>query len=327
MNNSPFLTDLHKFMMVRRYSKRTIHSYSYWIKAFINFSGQQHPNDIGVIEVERFLTHLAVNRTVSVSTQSIALNAIVFLYSKFLDKPLKGIDDFKRARRQAKLPVVLTQQEVKRLLANVEPKYKLMVGLLYGSGLRRMELFRLRVNDVDIDLKQIRIWNGKGYKHRITTLAVELIPMIQKQIQRVELYLKDDMEVPQYSGVYMPDALARKYKRANKTLGWHYLFPSYKLSIEPATGLLRRHHIDESVINKALKRACQTAGITKQVSSHTLRHSFATHLLQNGVDIRTVQSQLGHADVKTTEIYTHILKQGADGVKSPLSQILQSNND
>ncbi len=327
MRNSPFLTDLRAFMMVRHYSKRTIQSYSYWIKAFINFNAQKHPKDMGVVEVERFLTHLAVNRTVSVSTQSIALNSIVFLYNKFFETPLKGIDDFKRARRPAKLPTVLTQVEVKRLLENVEPKYKLMVGLLYGSGLRRMELFRLRVNDIEFDLKQIRIWNGKGYKHRITTLAVELIPAIQKQIQRVELYLNDDLDVPNYSGVWLPGALSRKYVKANKTLGWQYLFPSYKLSIDPATSLLRRHHLNESVINKALKRACKIAGIQKPVSSHTLRHSFATHLLQNGVDIRTVQSQLGHADVKTTEIYTHILKQGAEGVRSPLSQMLQASKD
>lgn len=325
MSHSPFLSELKNFMHVRHYSKRTIHTYCYWIKAYINFNKQQHPKDMGVLEIERFLTHLAVNREVSVSTQSIALNAIVFLYKKFLGMPLEGIDDFKKARRPAKLPIVLTQVEVKRLLANVEPKYKLMVGLLYGSGLRRMELFRLRVNDIDLELKQIRIWNGKGYKHRITTLAEELIPSINKQIDRVSMYLEDDLENTLYSGVYMPNALSRKYKNANKTLGWHYLFPSYKLSIEPATGLLRRHHMDESSINKALKRASKMAAIRKQVSSHTLRHSFATHLLQNGVDIRTVQSQLGHSDVKTTEIYTHILKQGADGVKSPLSQILNTN--
>lgn len=312
-------------MQVRRYSRRTIQSYIFWIKAFVNFSDQKHPKDMGPEEVERFLTHLAVNRNVSISTQSIALNAIVFLYSKFLNKPLGNIGDFRRVKRQAKIPIVLTHQEVKLLLSCIEPKYKLMMGMLYGSGLRRIELHRLRVKDIDFDFKQVRVWNGKGYKHRITTLAEELIPAIERQIQRVQDYLDEDLTNTEFSGVWMPDALARKYKNANKTLGWQYLFPSYKLSIEPATGLTRRHHQDESVINKALKRACGKAGITKQVSSHTLRHSFATHLLQNGVDIRTVQSQLGHADVKTTEIYTHILKQGADGVKSPLSHILQSD--
>lgn len=322
MHKSPFLNQIDHFMKVRHYSRRTIKSYILWIKAFIRFNDYQHPKNMGSKEVERFLTHLAVNRAVSISTQSLALNAIVFLYNKFLEKPLENIGDFRRVKRPAKLPTVLTEQEVKLLFSHIEPKYKLMAGMLYGSGLRRIELMRLRVNDIDKDLKQVRVWNGKGYKHRITTLATELIPAINRQIHRVQVLLDEDLENSDFSGVWLPNALARKYKNANKTLGWQYLFPSIQLSREPATGLLRRHHMDESVINKALKRACQSAGITKQVSSHTLRHSFATHLLQSGVDIRTVQSQLGHADVKTTEIYTHILKQGAEGVKSPLSQIL-----
>jgi len=323
MYKSPFLNEIANFMLVRQYSKRTVDSYIFWIKRYIQFNDNRHPDSMGSEDVERFLTHLAVNRTVSISTQSIALNAIVFLYSKFLQSPLSDISDFRRVKRPAKLPTVLTQSEIKRLLSHVEPKYKLMAGLLYGSGLRRIELHRLRVNDVDTALKQIRVWNGKGYKHRITTLAMELVPSIEQQVHRVQGLLFEDINNPEYSGVWMPDALSRKYKNANKSLGWQYLFPSGRLSREPGTGLLRRHHLDESVINKVLKKASNTAGISKQVSSHTLRHSFATHLLQNGVDIRTVQSQLGHSDVKTTEIYTHILKQGADGVKSPLSQLFQ----
>ncbi len=325
MPESEFLTNLSNYMTVRRYSRRTIQTYIFWIKAFINFNQKRHPDDMGVLEVERFLTHLAVNRSVSISTQSLALNALVFLYGKFLEKPLGDLSEFRRVKRAAKLPVVLTQQEVLLMFSKVEPKYKLMVGMLYGSGLRRIELLRLRVNDIDLELKQVRVWNSKGYKSRITTLAIELIPAIQNQIQRVQHFLDEDLINPQYSGVWLPNALERKYRKANKSLGWHYMFPSHKLSVEPATGLIRRHHVDESMINKVIKRACQKAGIVKPVSSHTLRHSFATHLLQNGVDIRTVQSQLGHSDVKTTEIYTHILKQGADGVKSPLSQILSKN--
>ena len=322
MYKSPFLNEIDNFMRVRQYSRRTIKSYILWIRAYIQFNNNKHPENLGSADVERFLTHLAVNRTVSMSTQAIALNAIAFLYTKFLQMPLSNINDFRRVKRPAKLPTVLTQNEVKLLFTHVEPKYKLMAGLLYGSGLRRIELHRLRVNDIDMELKQIRVWNGKGYKHRITTLAPELIPAISQQIHRVQGLLYEDMNNPEFSGVWLPDALSRKYKNANKTLGWQYLFPSIRCSREPRTGLLRRHHLDETVINKVLKKAAQSADITKQVTSHTLRHYFATHLLQNGVDIRTVQSQLGHADVKTTEIYTHILKQGADGVKSPLSRIL-----
>jgi len=199
--------------------------------------------------------------------------------------------------------------------------YQLPIGILYGSGLRRMELVRLRVQDIDTDLKLIRVWNGKGFKHRVTTLASELIPAINHQINQVKLYLNDDINNPKFSGVWMPDALERKYSGGNKKLAWQYLFPATRLSLEPRTGATRRHHIDASMINKIIKQAAKVAGITKTVSSHTLRHSFATHLLQSGCDIRTIQKQLGHSDVKTTEIYTHILKQGADGVKSPLSRL------
>lgn len=323
MSESQFLTNLSNYMLTRQYSKRTIKTYIVWIKAFINYNQKKHPDDMGALEVERFLTHLAVTRNVSISTQAIALNSLVFLYNKFLQKPLGDLSEFKRVKRPAKLPIVLTPDEVGLLFYCVDPKYKLLIGMLYGSGLRRIELLRLRVNDIDLDMKQVRIWNSKGYKSRITTLAIELIPAINNQIQRVKLYLNEDLSNQHYEGVWLPNALDRKYKNANKTLGWHYLFPSHKLSVDSATGLIRRHHIDESLVNKVIKRACIKANISKPVSSHTLRHSFATHLLQNGADIRTVQSQLGHSDVKTTEIYTHILNQGADGVKSPLSHILE----
>lgn len=324
MYKSPFLTEIHDFMMVRRYSKRTIKTYITWIRAYINFHNKQHPSEMGKPEVVAFLTYLAVDRRVSASTQTLGLNALAFLYNKFLESPLGDLSDFKRAKRQKKIPTVLTQMEVALLLEVVPSQYKLLLGLLYGSGLRRMELVRLRVNDIDTTMKQIRIWNGKGFKHRFTTLALELIPAIESQRKRVELTLTEDLQNPHYSGVWMPNALARKYKNANKSLDWQYFFPSVRLSVDPESGKLRRHHIDESIINKVIKKAGKSAGIQKTISSHTLRHSFATHLLQNGVDIRTVQSQLGHSDVKTTEIYTHILKQGADGVKSPLSYLFES---
>ena len=325
MYKSPFLNEISDFMMARRYSKRTIKTYITWIRAYINFNGKKHPSELGSADIKRFLTHLAVNRNVSASTQALALNSLAYLYNKFLGQPIDDMGDFKRANRQAKLPVVLTQEEMTLLLQQVPQQYKLLIGMLYGSGLRRMELVRLRVNDIDRSMKQVRVWNGKGFKHRFTTLAVELLPAIERQIMRIELLLNDDLQNPDYAGVWMPNALDRKYKNANKTLAWQYLFASVRLSIDPESNKIRRHHIDESMINKVIKQAGKVAGITKTISSHTLRHSFATHLLQNGVDIRTVQSQLGHADVKTTEIYTHVLKQGADGVKSPLSQILQAN--
>ncbi len=322
MPRSRFLNSLSEYMLVRRYSKRTIESYLHWVKAYICFHDKQHPKDLNQLHIKAFLTYLATQRHVAASTQKIALNALAFLYNKYLNLPIGDFSEFVRVKRQPKLPTVLTQDEVMLLLTELDANYKLPIGLLYGSGLRLMELVRLRVKDIDLNLKQIQVWNGKGFKHRLTTLAPELIPAIEHQVQRVELYLQHDLSNAEYAGVWMPDALERKFQHANKSLNWQYLFPSAKLSVDPHSKLIRRHHIDETGINKAIKRAAQKAGIRKAISSHTLRHSFATHLLQNGADIRTVQQQLGHSDVKTTEIYTHVIKQGADGVKSPLSNLL-----
>ncbi|MGH1439936.1 MAG: integron integrase [Cellvibrionaceae bacterium] len=322
MYKSPFLNAIRDFMLAKHYSKRTISTYIIWIKAYIHFNEKRHPQDMGEAEVLRFLNHLAINRNVSPSTQSTALNALAFLYNKYLNMPLGEMAEFKRARRQSKLPVVLTLHEIKALFSNLEPRYKLPVALLYGSGLRRMECLRLRVGDVDFDFNQLRIWQGKGNKHRLTTLAPELDSVLKNQIQHVRQLLEYDLSNEEYAGVWLPNALARKYSNANKSLYWQYLFPSDRLSVDPESGLIRRHHMDESALNKGIKRASNKADISKPVTSHTLRHSFATHLLQSGADIRTVQQQLGHSDVKTTEIYTHVLKQGAQGVKSPLSDLL-----
>jgi integron integrase len=293
MGTSPFLISISDFMRVRRYSKRTIESYLVWIKDFILFHGKKHPREMGGSEVEAFLTYLAVKRNVAASTQALALNALAFLYNKFLEQPLENAETFRRSTRQAKLPVVLTEEEIKRLFKALDPKFRLMAGLLYGSGLRRIELLRLRVNDIDQSLLQVRVWNGKGFKHRLTTLAPELLPAINHQIAKVKEYLDEDCVNPDYAGAWLPEALARKYRSAPMELGWHYLFPSHKLSYDPGAKKLRRHHIDENTLNKAIRKARQNAGVMKPVSPHTLRHSFATHLLKNGADIRTVQQQLG----------------------------------
>lgn len=293
-----------------------------FLKYFILFHGKKHPKELPPSAIEEFLTFLATQRRVSAATQSIALNALVFLYEKFLGQSVGDVSQFRRAHRQRKLPVVLTKEEVGRLLSQLDGEHHLMAALLYGSGLRRMELVRLRVKDIDYDNLQLQVWNGKGNKHRLTTLAPELLPALRRQEGHVALLLAEDIQHRQYEGVWLPDALARKYPKASKSLPWQFLFPSSRLSLEPGTRKLRRHHKDETGINKLLRAASQAAGIRKAVGSHTLRHSFATHLLQAGADIRTVQQQLGHSDVKTTEIYTHVLKQGAHGVRSPLSGLL-----
>jgi integron integrase len=279
---------------------------------------------MGPIEVEQFLTYLAVTRNVSASTQKIALNALAFLYNRVLEQPLGDLGEFNRAKTPARLPVVLNRYEMAQILLNMTGTSQLIASLLYGSGLRRNEAVRLRVKDIDFDHHQLQVWNGKGHYHRLTTLAPELVPRLTLQIEQVRLFLQEDSQLPQFAGVWMPDALSRKYSQASRTLGWQYLFPSPRLAVDPDGGQLRRHHIHEANINRALKQAAKLAEIEKQVTSHTLRHSFATHLLESGADIRTVQEQLGHQDVKTTEIYTHVLKRGARGVRSPLSDLNNS---
>lgn len=229
--------------------------------------------------------------------------------------------NFKHSKRSKKLPVVLTQIEVQQLLHHIQPRYLLLSQLLYGSGLRLMEAIRLRYDDIDYDYGAIRVWQGKGNKSRIVTLAKELYPALQVQQKRVKQYFDSDISNPIYAGVWLPTALDRKYPNANKELTWQYLFSSHKLSIDPENHKTRRHHIDPSSLQKEIKRATQLAQIPKKASCHTLRHSFATHLLESGTDIRTVQEQLGHSDVKTTQIYTHVLERGASGVLSPLSRI------
>ncbi|WP_370979745.1 integron integrase [Agaribacterium sp. ZY112] len=317
--SSAFLDEVSNRMYKRRYAKRTIENYVLWIKRFINFHGKRHPQELNERHVEAFLDFLVLERNVAAQTQAQALNALVFLYKEIIVKPLSLELNFVKSTTPRKLPVVLTQQEIHVFLQAVAPHHQLACFLLYGSGLRLMECVRLRTHDIDFDYNCIRIWNAKGGKHRVVTMAPEIKTQLRNQIDIVRSFWIQDLDRQHYDGVWLPHALRRKYQYANKQLAWHYLFPSHKLSKDPETGHLRRHHIDESGLQKAIKAAAKESNIGKNITAHTLRHSFATHLLQGGADIRTVQDQLGHVDVRTTQIYTHILQRGANGVASPLS--------
>ncbi|MBC7001655.1 integron integrase [Photobacterium sp. BZF1] len=277
---------------------------------------------MGLSEINQYLTHLAVEKYVAARTQSIALNALSYLYNKFLNIPIETNLQFKKSNRDKKIPIVLTQSEITLLLSCITPKLLLPFQLMYGSGLRISEVLQLRYGDIDYEYGSLRIWQSKGGKNRTVTLAHELYPALQTQQRLVEYYFNNDITTDNFSGVWLPHALNRKYPSAPKELCWQLLFPSSRLSKDPVNKrLLRRHHIHKSALNKEIKRASKQANINKAVTCHTFRHSFATHLLASGADIRTVQSQLGHSDVKTTEIYTHVLRNGASGVKSPLSSL------
>jgi integron integrase len=322
MPKSIFLNMIKDEMFKMRYAKRTIETYLKWISSYIHFHHKQHPHLMHDTEVEAFLSHLVLELDVAAATQKSALNALTFLYREIIRCPINAKLRFVRSTRQQKLPVVLTIDEMRRLLAVIPVQQKLGASLLYGSGLRLMECVRLRVQDIDFDYKSIRIWNGKGGKHRVVTLANELIPALRQQVVMVKHYLDADIVNPEYVGVYLSHRLRQKYKHASRSLPWQYLFASRKLSKDPVTQSLRRHHIDASTLQKAIRFAAQKARIEKTVTPHTLRHSFATHLLQSGADIRTVQDQLGHTDLRTTQIYTHILQRGGNSVISPLSRLL-----
>ncbi|HMW48619.1 MAG TPA: integron integrase [Cellvibrionaceae bacterium] len=319
MSKSAFLTEVRQRMYTLHYAKRTVDSYLHWIRAFILHHGKKHPSLMGSTEVEQFLSHLTNGRSVSQSTQRSALNALVFLYSKILNQPLALNLQFNKSKLPRKLPCVLTPDEMRHLLAQVPRQHLLAVQLLYGSGLRLMELIRLRIQDVDFNYASLRIWNGKGGKNRQVTLAPELFPALKEQINRMHVYWQQDVLNSHFAGVSLPHALARKYPKAPKEFGWQFLFGAANYSQDPSCGVWRRHHIDESSVQKAVRFAAERCRFNKPVSCHTLRHSFATHLLASGADIRTVQEQLGHSDVATTQIYTHVLRQGASGVRSPLS--------
>ena len=318
---SPFLTVVRNAIRVRHYSIRTEQAYLDWIKRFIWFHNKRHPEGMGAQEVVQFLTYLAVERNVAPSTQNQALNALNFLYKAVLDRPLGDMAGLVRAKKPAKLPTVLTVQEVGALLKHLEGLHWLAACLLYGSGLRLMECLRLRVMNLDFEHRAMFIINGKGAKDRVVTLADELLRPLQRHLQAVKNIHEKDLS-DGYGEVYLPYALARKYPQAARQWAWQYVFPAPKRSNDPRSDKIRRHHLDESTLQRAIKLAVRKAGIQKPASCHSLRHSFATHLLERGMDIRTVQEQLGHKDVRTTQIYTHVLNRGGNAVKSPLGSVL-----
>ncbi|MEK6591801.1 MAG: integron integrase [Pseudomonadota bacterium] len=319
----PRLLDLVRGVLRRKhYSIRTEQSYIEWIKRFILFHGKRHPKEMGKAEVTAFLTHLAVRRNVAASTQNQALSAILFLYREVLELELEWVDGFERSKRPARLPVVLTLAEAHSVLAQLEGTKWLMASLLYGAGLRLMECLRLRVKDVDFGYGQILVRDGKGAKDRVTMLPAVLVEPLKAHLDKVRALHQRDLEAG-YGAVYLPHALERKYPRAPREWGWQYIFPSRKLSTDPHSGAIRRHHLDEDVLQRAVKEATRLADVRKPVSCHAFRHSFATHLLEAGYDIRTVQELLGHSDVSTTMIYTHVMNKGGRGVRSPLDRVEQ----
>jgi integron integrase len=304
---------------VKHYSIRTETQYVQWIRRFILFHGKRHPRDLGAPEVEAFLTHLAVEGNVAAATQNQALSALLFLYKEVLGIDLPWLKDVTRAKRPQRLPVVLTRDEVRAVLGKMDGVYGLLARLLYGTGMRLMEVIRLRVKDIEFTRSEIRVRDGKGAKDRVTMLPESVKADLQAHlVKRRELFERDLLAGK--AAVYLSDALAKKYPNAPTEWGWQYAFPSGSYSVDPRSGEERRHHLDEKLLQRAMKRAVQAAGLAKPATPHTLRHSFATHLLEHGQDIRTIQELLGHKDVATTMIYTHVLNKGGRGVVSPLDR-------
>ncbi|MDQ3818642.1 MAG: integron integrase [Acidobacteriota bacterium] len=314
---SSLLDQVRHRLRLLHYSLRTEEAYVQFIRRFILYHNKRHPNQMGVDEIRAFLSSLAVEGKVAASTQNVALSARLFLYREVLGRELEYIDGIERAKSPKRIPTVLTREEVSRVLSHLHGTERLMASLLYGSGLRLMECIRLRVKDVDFGYMQITVRDGKGEKDRRTVLPAPLIEPLKRRFRRIQFLHEEDVECG-YGRVLLPYALERKYPNASTEWGWQWVFPGKKLSKDPRSGIVRRHHASEDGLQRAIRRAVKQSGITKRASSHTLRHSFATHLLENGYDIRTIQELLGHLDVSTTMIYTHVLNRGGRGVKSPL---------
>ncbi|MBI2803229.1 MAG: integron integrase [Gammaproteobacteria bacterium] len=309
-------------LVLRRhyYSLKTEKSYLYWIRFYIRFAGRRHPRDLGPDDIERFLTWLAAARQVSASTQNQALSALLFLYRRVLGIELPRLKKFARAKRPQHLPTVLTREEVRMLLAQLDGTLLLIAHMLYGGGLRLLEALRLRVKDVEFERRLVLVRDGKGAKDRITMLPDSVIAGLRMHLERVRALHQHDLAAG-FGAVSLPHALARKYPHAAREWGWQFVFPSKARAIDPLSGVIRRHHVHEKTMQRAVKNAVRRANLTKPTSCHTLRHSFATHLLEDGYDIRTIQELLGHKEVTTTMIYTHVLNRGGRGVKSPLDRL------
>ncbi len=308
-----------RVMRLRHYSIRTEDAYVQWIRRFIRFSGGRHPREMGSEEIIAFLSHLAVEGKVAAATQNQALNAISFLYRRVLDREVGDLGSMARAKKRRHLPVVLTRSEVIDLLSRLEGVNRLAAGLMYGAGLRLMETVRLRTKDLDLERGELVVRNGKGGRDRITVLPARLVSPLRDQLAKVRALHQADL-AEGFGSVFLPDALARKFRGADREWSWQYVFPAVARSRDPRSGALRRHHIGEGGVQRAVKRAVRETGLAKRASCHALRHSFATHLLEGGYDIRTVQQLLGHRNVVTTLIYTHVLNRGGLAVKSPLDQ-------
>lgn len=316
------LDQVREVMRLKHYSLRTERCYCDWARRYIHFHGMKLREELFVdpkVKLEMFLSDLAVNGHVTPATQNQAFNALLFLYGQVLHQPLEDVQAV-RADRPGRVPVVLTVDEVKQVIQAMTGTPQIVVKLLYGSGLRLLEALRLRVQDVDFQMKQLTVRDGKGAKDRYTVLPEAVLSGLREHLEQVRLIHREDL-AQGYGTVYLPGALDRKYPKAGREWGWQYVFPARDLSRDPRSGQMRRHHLDEATINKAIKAAVGRVGIAKRVSSHTFRHSFATHLLQRGQDIRTIQELLGHADISTTMIYTHVLNQGGLGVRSPLDDV------
>ena len=305
---------------LKHYSLRTEQTYVDWIKRFIRHFGKRHPRDLGAIEVEAFLTHLAVAGRVAASTQNQAKSALLFLYREVLGNELPWLDNVEQAKAPRRMPVVLTRDEIRAVLSRLTGTHWLIANLLYGGGLRLMECLRLRVKDIDFGRCEILVRDGKGFKDRVTVLPATLTKPLEAHLLKVRALHERDIS-DGGGEVFLPYALSRKYPAAAREWGWQFVFPSGNLSTDPRDGMVRRHHLQDQSVQRAMKQALRDAGVVKPATPHTLRHSFATHLLEGGYDIRTVQELLGHSDVKTTMIYTHVLNRGGRGVVSPIDKM------